>query len=57
MTTHPLVRRMVDAYLAMTDAVVSGFVEALYRVGSAAMDDFCPLLSDDQSLGDDGVSK
>ncbi|WP_375276262.1 aminoglycoside adenylyltransferase domain-containing protein [Methylorubrum thiocyanatum] len=46
MTTHPLALGVADAYLATVDAAVPEFVEALYLVGSAAMGDFRPLLSD-----------
>ncbi len=46
MTIHPLALRATDAYLAMADAAVPGLVEALYVVGSAAMQDFRPGLSD-----------
>lgn len=46
MTIHPLVRRAAVAYLAMADAVAPSWLEALYVVGSAAMDDFRPGLSD-----------
>jgi hypothetical protein len=44
--THPLAHGVADAYLALVDAVVPEFVEALYLVGSAAMGDFRPPLSD-----------
>ncbi|KMO35315.1 DNA polymerase subunit beta [Methylobacterium variabile] len=46
MTTHPLALSVADAYLGLVDAAVPGFVEALYLVGSAAMGDFRPPLSD-----------
>jgi hypothetical protein len=45
-TTHPLALGVADAYLALVDAVVPEFVETLYLVGSAAMGDFRPPLSD-----------
>ena len=46
MTTHPLALGVTGAYLAMVDTVVPDFVEALYLVGSVAMGDFRPPLSD-----------
>ena len=46
MTTHPLALGVADAYLALVDAAVPEFVEAFYLVGSAAMGDFRPPLSD-----------
>ena len=46
MTTHPLVLGVAVAYHAMVDVAVPDFVEALYLVGSAAMGDFRPTLSD-----------
>jgi hypothetical protein len=46
MTSHPLALSVADAYLGLVDAAVPGFVEALYLVGSAAMGDFRPPLSD-----------
>jgi len=46
MTLHPLALRAADAYLSMADAAAPGLVEALYVVGSAAMQDFRPGLSD-----------
>ena len=46
MTTHPLALGVADAYLALVDAALPEFVEALYLVGSAAMGDFRPPLSD-----------
>ena len=46
MTVHPLARRAADAHLAMVDAAAPGLIEALYLVGSAAMDDFRPSISD-----------
>ncbi|MBK3405229.1 DUF4111 domain-containing protein [Methylorubrum populi] len=46
MTIHPLARRAADAHLAMIDTAAPGLIEALYLVGSAAMDDFRPAISD-----------
>ncbi|TXM95538.1 aminoglycoside adenylyltransferase domain-containing protein [Methylobacterium sp. WL116] len=46
MTVHPLARRAADAYLAAVDDAAPDLVEALYLVGSAALDDFRPGLSD-----------
>lgn len=46
MITHPLASRAADAYLAAVDAAVPGFVEGLYLVGSAALGDYRPALSD-----------
>lgn len=46
MTTHPLACRTADAYLAMAEAVAPGLVEALYLIGSAALNDFRPAWSD-----------
>ncbi|AWN42548.1 aminoglycoside adenylyltransferase domain-containing protein [Methylobacterium durans] len=46
MTLHPVALRAADAYLAMADAAAPGLVEALYVVGSAALQDFRPGLSD-----------
>ncbi|KZC00389.1 hypothetical protein AU375_03377 [Methylobacterium radiotolerans] len=46
MITHPLALGVADAHLAAVDTAVPDFVEALYLVGSAAMGDFRPSLSD-----------
>ncbi|WP_419953315.1 aminoglycoside adenylyltransferase domain-containing protein [Methylobacterium sp.] len=46
MTAHPLALRGADTYLAAVDGAAPGLVEALYLVGSAALDDFRPGLSD-----------
>jgi hypothetical protein len=44
--THPLVRQLVDDYLAAVDAAVPGRVVGLYLVGSVALQDFRPRASD-----------
>ncbi|ACK81923.1 nucleotidyltransferase domain-containing protein [Methylorubrum extorquens] len=46
MITHPLALGIADTLLAVVDAAVPDFVEGLYLVGSAALGDFRPLLSD-----------
>lgn len=46
MIGHPLVRRVVGDYLAAIDAEAPRLVEALYLVGSVALDDFHPRSSD-----------
>jgi hypothetical protein len=43
---HPLVRRTVSAYLAALNAEAPGLVEGLYLVGSGALGDFRPGVSD-----------
>src|SRR5438046_9515751 len=46
MAIHPLVREVVDDYLAAVDAEVPRLIEGLYLVGSVALDDFRPQASD-----------
>ncbi|MFD0970331.1 aminoglycoside adenylyltransferase domain-containing protein [Plantactinospora endophytica] len=46
MTPHPLVRQLLVDYLAIVDAELPGRVEGLYLVGSVALDDFRPGVSD-----------
>lgn len=46
MLIHPLARLGTDRCLAMADEAVPGLVEAFYLIGSAALDDFRPNVSD-----------
>jgi hypothetical protein len=43
---HPLVRRLVDDYLALVDAWLPLVIQGLYLVGSIALDDFQAGTSD-----------
>ncbi|MER2265841.1 aminoglycoside adenylyltransferase domain-containing protein [Methylobacterium oxalidis] len=45
MTVHLLARRTAEAHLAMADAATPDLIEALYLIGSAAMNDFRLSLS------------
>jgi hypothetical protein len=46
MIAHPLVQQVVDDYLTIIDLQAPRLVEALYLVGSTALDDFQPGRSD-----------
>jgi Nucleotidyltransferase domain len=48
---HPLVRKVVDTYLAIVGSEVPNLVEGLYLVGSVALDDFRPSVSDIDFVG------
>ena len=46
MIPHPLALHAAEACLAMVDRVAPGLVEGFYIVGSVALDDFRPAISD-----------
>jgi len=46
MATHPVVQQITHAFLDETDRHAAGLVEGLYLIGSVALDDFRPGLSD-----------